>query len=151
MVWFQFDSKGLTTRINNVTSNPSQDLKTRGPNGVNTSVKAREDQCPLKQIDRERKFPLSDLPVLFRSSTNRMMPTSTEEEHLLNPVHHFKCQSLLEIHPPSLPAYPEVMFKPGIWVRWRPVPGGLFSNILSPTFIYLAAQGLSCSTWDLVP
>ena len=53
MVWFQFDSKGLTTRINSVTSSPSQDLKTRGPNGVNPSVKTGEDQCLLKQLERE--------------------------------------------------------------------------------------------------
>ena len=91
MAWFQFDSKGLTTRINSVASSPSQDLKTRGPNGVDPSVKAGEDQCLLKQLDRERKFPLPHLSVLFRSSTNQVMPTSTEEEHLLNSVHHFKC------------------------------------------------------------
>ena len=154
MVWFQFDSKCLTTRINSVTFSPSQDLKTRGPIGVNPSVKA-EDQCLLKQLDWERKFPLPQLSVLFRSSTNRMMPTNTEEELLLNSVHHFTCYSLLEIPPSPHPTYPEVMFKPDTWVPWRPIPGGLFRNNLSPTFIclfiYLAAPGLSCSTWDLVP
>ena len=91
-----------------------------------------EDQCP-RWIVKQRAVFLY-LFVLFRLSVNWMMPTHAKENHLLYPVHQFKCWSLLET--PSQ-IYTEITFNQILsfptWLRPSQVDTVLTITLSIPT------------------
>lgn len=105
--WFAI-CKRRTKVASGLIQSESKDLRTRGAEGVNSSLRAREDEMSYPSSSSEAgqkgRIPPSFVPL--RHWMHWMMPIHIRKGSLLYWVHRFKCES----HPETLAqTHPEIM------------------------------------------